>query len=393
MKIGMILDATFPPDPRVENEALTLIKAGHSVHLFCFDYSGKSKKIEIIKGINIYRQKVPKHLYSLSALAYTIPYYHVYLKKYLKQFIIDSKVDALHIHDMQIARTVFWVNKKINLPVTLDLHENRPEIMKFYGHVNSFLGKLLISPKRWKTFEFKYIKQAERVITVTDEAQDYYVKEIPVAKEKFYTVPNTVRPAFYNQFYTEQSILDAYADSYPILYLGDTGLRRGLETIIRGLDKIIAEIPNVKIVLVGDSKEDHILKDLVAKLKYEAYVDFLGWQDFKLFQSYIIASKICICPIHKNLHHDTTYANKLFQYMAFGKPMVVSDSTAQKNLVERSKSGLIFMDRDAGDFADKIVRLYKDKQLYKELSDNALKAIQEELNWDILSKELLKIYE
>ena len=42
------------------------------------------------------------------------------------------------------------------LPVTLDLHENRPEIMKFYKHVNSFLGKLLISPKKWKIAEEKY---------------------------------------------------------------------------------------------------------------------------------------------------------------------------------------------------------------------------------------------
>ena len=38
MKIGMILDETFPPDPRVENEAVTLINAGHEVFLFCLTY-------------------------------------------------------------------------------------------------------------------------------------------------------------------------------------------------------------------------------------------------------------------------------------------------------------------------------------------------------------------
>ena len=39
MKIGMILDAKFPPDPRVENEAVSLINAGHEVFIFCLKYS------------------------------------------------------------------------------------------------------------------------------------------------------------------------------------------------------------------------------------------------------------------------------------------------------------------------------------------------------------------
>lgn len=41
MKIGMILDAPFPTDPRVSNEASALINAGHEVFLFAF----LSKKI------------------------------------------------------------------------------------------------------------------------------------------------------------------------------------------------------------------------------------------------------------------------------------------------------------------------------------------------------------
>ena len=31
----MLLETTFPPDIRVENEAASLLKAGHEVHLLC----------------------------------------------------------------------------------------------------------------------------------------------------------------------------------------------------------------------------------------------------------------------------------------------------------------------------------------------------------------------
>ena len=41
MRIGMILDSVFPPDPRVENEAVSLIKADHEVFLFCLHYGNQ----------------------------------------------------------------------------------------------------------------------------------------------------------------------------------------------------------------------------------------------------------------------------------------------------------------------------------------------------------------
>ena len=37
-KIGMILDESFPPDPRVMNECKLLINEGYQVFLFCLDY-------------------------------------------------------------------------------------------------------------------------------------------------------------------------------------------------------------------------------------------------------------------------------------------------------------------------------------------------------------------
>ena len=35
MRILMLLEKRFPPDIRVENEAASLLEAGHEVHLLC----------------------------------------------------------------------------------------------------------------------------------------------------------------------------------------------------------------------------------------------------------------------------------------------------------------------------------------------------------------------
>ena len=59
MKIGMLLDNDFKSDPRVLNEAVTLVQAGHEVHILCFSY-GKLPVYEVKKGIHIHRTRIPK---------------------------------------------------------------------------------------------------------------------------------------------------------------------------------------------------------------------------------------------------------------------------------------------------------------------------------------------
>ena len=149
MKIGMILDAPFPPDPRVENEAVSLVENGHEVFLFCLKYADE-KAFDTINGIQVRRYSSNTIEYKLSALAYTIPLYSVIMQKKIAKFIKETNIEALHIHDMRIAEAVFMANEKLNLPVVLDLHDNMPEIMKLYPHLQKFPGKQLISPKKWK---------------------------------------------------------------------------------------------------------------------------------------------------------------------------------------------------------------------------------------------------
>jgi len=389
----MILDSHFPPDPRVENEARSLTDAGHEVHLLCLDYSKRQKVQETLNGIHVHRLRPSKVIYKLSALAYTLPFYHQYFQRKVHAFLTSQRIEAIHIHDMQIARAVFWANQHLQLPTTLDLHENRPEIMKNYGHVASLPGKLLIYPKLWKKYEYRYIQKADHVIVVTHAAKADYIRNIETRAEKFHVVPNTVRPEFYKNYDRHEDIIARYKDQYVLLYLGDTGLRRGLMTALRALPDIISAIPHVKLVIVGKNKQDPILKKFVADQQLENYVDFEGWKDLSYFPSYIIGAQIGICPLHRNPHHDTTFANKLFQYMAFGKPMVVSDCLAQKELIEAYKCGEVFEDRHVTSFVQKVLKLYHDRDHYQTLAQNAAHAIENHLNWNITSKELLNIYQ
>lgn len=387
----MILDKTFPPDPRVENEAISLIKNGHEVFLFCLKYN-KNEGDVLIMGIQVKRYQSNKLEYKFSALAYTFPFYTNLLKRKIVHFLNKYKIEAIHIHDIRIAEAVFKANKTLNLATVLDLHDNMPEIMKLYSHLQKFPGKQLISPKRWKQKEEEFINKATKIITVSQEFIEEVVGRTKIARNKIVLVPNTVHQSFYKDAVIDNLIIDSYKNDFVILYLGDTGLRRGLQTAIEALVILKEKIPNVKLVIVGISSTDTILKQQVTELKLENHVDFQGWQNVKLFPSYIVSSKVCISPLLRNIQHDVAYANKLFQYMSFGKPVLVSDAIAQKNLIEKTNSGLVHLEKNTQDFANKVMQLYADPELRDRLGSNGKQFVEEEFCWEKTSEKLIALY-
>ncbi|MBL3655638.1 glycosyltransferase family 4 protein [Fulvivirga sediminis] len=392
MTIGMFLDTAFPPDSRVENEAVSLIDQGHDVYLFSFNYD-KRKKEDIINGIQVRRYDAGKLIYKLSALAYTFPFFRMLVQRKISHFIETVKPEVIHIHDMVLAEAVFKVNEKFNLPVVLDLHENRPVIMQEYSHLKTFPGKYLIDVRKWQHKQEEFIERANRVVLVTKEAKEEALTYKVTDKQKFVVLPNTIHLDIFKKYPIDSGITKRFKGRFNIVYTGDTGLRRGTDTAIEAINILKDNIPEIHLILVGRNTEDQVLKEMVNSMSLHGYVSFEGWQDVSLFPSYIDVADVCISPLKRNLHHDTTFANKIFQYMAMEKALLVSDCPAQENVILSENCGLIHEANNADDMADKIKRLYNDPELRFSLGKNAIEAVFARWNWDITKKELIAMYD
>ena len=387
----MILDKTFPPDPRVENEAKALLKDGHEVFLFCLHY-GEEKESEEINGIKVRRYRSSGLEYKLSALAYTFPFYTNVMCKKIKRFISKNKIEILHIHDIRIAQAAFKANREFQLKTVLDLHDNFPEVMKEYPHLQKFPGKQLISPEKWKRKEEEFIGQADKIITVSNEFIEEVRSRISMEDDKIQLVPNTVSKSFYQDYTIDHELIERYKGNFVILYLGDTGIRRGLLTVIDAVPELNKHIEQLKIVIVGSNTADPVLKQRVKDLRIDGHVDFEGWQNIGRFPSYIMSSDICVSPLNRSVQHDVAYANKIFQYMSFSKPLLVSDALAQKRLIERIHAGIIHKEKDPADFAGRAMELYDDETLRLKLGANGKRFIEEEFNWEKVSSNLCNLY-
>ncbi|MEO9481804.1 MAG: glycosyltransferase family 4 protein [Ekhidna sp.] len=390
MKIAMILDMDFPPDARVENEARSLAKDGHDIHLFSLCYKSFEVDLEDFGFLTIHRFKASWLIYKFSALAYDLPFYKWLVKPKIRSFLRQVNPDAIHVHDMVIAESILEATGKMDLVKILDLHENRPEIMEYYPHTKKIPGSLLINLNRWRRAQFDLIKNFDRVVVVTEEAKNYYAKQIPINDSKFLVVPNTLHPDVFKV--EDQDQEKKYDSFFTILYIGNTGIRRGTLLALESLRLIKEQIPRVKLLLVGASSEDQTLKTYAEDNSLLDLVDFCGWMPPESLPAYIAASDVCISPLKRNLHHDTTFANKIFQYMAIGKPILVSDCPPQKRIAEENKCGLVHEADSVADFAEKVIALYNNGKGRIEMGENGKNAVMLSLNFESTSRDLRDFY-
>jgi len=383
----MVLENSFPPDERVENEIDILLKNGFQVTLVCTKRSGKSE-MEEKDGLTIFRIPLSKFIYKSSALALELPFYFYFWNKQLSDILNRTRFDAIHLHDLPLVKVCARLAEKYRLPLICDYHENRPEIMKMYHHVQSFPGKWLISVNRWLNYQMKESQKADRLILVTDEAKDYYINNYGLDPRKIIVLPNYIVLDRFRKLSPETSIQPADHDNFTVVYFGDTGFRRGTLTILEAADKL--KDKNICFLIIGTSREqDLLMKE--ATIRNLNNVTFAGWIPPAEAMKLISRTDAGICPFLRNIHHDTTYANKMFQYMALGKPVIVSDCTAQANFVTREKCGLVFEAGNADELCDRIIKL-TNRNEYDHLSKNASACVSEKYNWENYGRRLIELY-
>lgn len=392
----MVLEEKFPPDIRVEKEARTLLKAGHELSLLSLGVNGKPGE-EVVEGIKVIRTELlpPKKMlrHAWDDFRFTFNFIDPFWKKALFKAVEQEKPQALHIHDLPLVKTGLSVARAFNIPLVADLHENYPEALKAWRA--GWKGKItnLISPPwRWKQLEKYCVRQADRVITVMDEAKEHYVKDCGRPAEEVTVVMNTTNPDYFYSLPIKKQILNKYEPYFILLYIGGIAIFKGMGTAISAMPLILKEIPNARLVLVGQ-RDEVLFNKMISDKHLDREVELIPWQDSTLMPSYIAASDVCIMPYLASPHVDTSSPHKMFQYMCMGKPLVVSSAKPLARVGKETGCALVYRAGDVEGFAKAVIEIYKDRDLANKLGAAGQKAVKEKYNWQNDGLELLKLYE
>jgi glycosyltransferase involved in cell wall biosynthesis len=88
-----------------------------------------------------------------------------------------------------------------------------------------------------------------------------------------------------------------------------------------------------------------------------------------------------VIPHHSNEHTNTTIPNKVFDFMACGKPVIVSDARPLKRIVEKSGCGVTFQAENGDDFAGKLISLIRGRT-GEQMGLRGKRAVREIYNWE-----------
>ena len=379
----MVLQSDFPTDMRVEREALSLIAAGYKVTILC-DNRIERPIHEYIHGIEILRLPHRRRFHKLINMPiYPNPVWLSAIKKTIKKI----GANLIHVHDLPLALPIIRVVNKFRLPIVLDLHENYPAAMELWYHSGP-AGWTIRNPKLARLLEKYCLKKVDKIIVVDEEHQKLLsCHGIPT--KKIHIVENTTSNKFVRQISKNTEPLEKYANNFVLFYFGKIGPERDLEVALRAFPKIKAEIPGAKLIIAGDGPHLPVLKKEANRLNIQNDVLFKGWMSFETAIPFFNSSNVCILPQGANSYINNGIPNKLFQYMSFGKPVIVSDSKAISRVVHETSCGEIFQSKSPASFADTVLEIDSSKKPYGE---NAKKAILDKYNWENSEKSLLKLY-
>lgn len=392
--IAMVVDNEYYGDARVQNEAFILARNGFRVKIVCFTF-GKFPEYEIKNGIEIHRIKISRRLKNfLFGIVNTFPFYNLFWASKLLNILPRLGANAVHAHDLYMLKPARAAASRLKLPLIIDLHENYPEAVKGYRWANTLPYSIMANPDKWKHVEKKYLHQADGIVVLSKHFAEYiHQKYLSIEEEKFWVYPNVPDIDEMDGYSIRKTNLNPN-DHFNILYFGGISQRRGIYTCIQSLGELTKEYSNIKLILIGpvDGHERADFETAISQKDIKDSIMHIPWIDISELPSYINDSHVCISPIVKNAQHDSGVANKVFQYMLMGKPVIVSNCIPQSQLIAEGKSGLVFESENAQDLSEKIIQLYGNKDLREEMGSNGRKLVLAKYNTKYFGDSLVRSY-
>jgi glycosyltransferase involved in cell wall biosynthesis len=383
VRIGMLLmGGTYPPDIRVAKEAKVLLGAGHEVFLLASDRDGRPAE-ETVEGVQVRRYRAKAGFAaSKSAAAVTFATWRSPLwVRAIGDYVDANGIEALHVHDLPGVASALAVGRKRGIPVVFDMHENYAAAVGFWPRTSA--ARLFQTPARYRAYERDAVRSVDRVVTVVDESRDRVVA-LGAQPEKVVVFTNvddvSAAPAWKPDI-----------SAFRIAYAGGFGPHRGIDTLIRALPLVRSRVPDARLVLMGAGEGESELRELAVAQQVSTAIDFTGWVGLDEMRRRLAEASVGVVPHERSEHTETTVPHKLFQYMAMGLPLVVTDCAPLARIVRETGAGRIAVAGDPRSLADAIVELATPSAA-DEASAAGVRAVQTRYNLEVEGAHLTHMY-
>lgn len=390
----LILTQYYPPETgapqnRLSSLAFYLKNAGHEVEVLTSlpnypeykifpEYKKNKNRIQFLEGIRIIRSGIfvrknkAIHFRLLTYFSFAFNSYFEGIKQVKPPEIIICESPPLFL-----GITAMALKRKWKCKLVFNVSDLWPESVEALGIIQN---KLLL--KFSHELALKIYKNAD-LISGQTKGIVAKIKKIVPHKEVVW-LPNGID---FKRFPTVNNSYSSTGpkDEFRLLYAGILGHAQGLEVILLAAKELTA-MASIKFTIAGDGPEKENLVNLKNQLKL-TNVQFKGNLSVEQLSHELAMADACIVPLKNLALFAGAIPSKIFEPLYFGKPVLLGVKGEAKELfIDQGKTGLYFEPENYNDLASKILQLYYDQSLARELGNNGREYVKTNFNRQEIAK-------
>jgi len=362
-KVVIISSVHRASDVRIfHKEARSLVRAGYNVTLFA-----EAPCDACLDGVRIRALKEPSSRFA-----------RVLTSLKLTRRILKEMADIYHFHDPELIPLGLLL-RLLGRKVIYDAHEDLPKDIFAKSYLprclRPFLASIIGPMERFAA------SMMSAVVTATDSIQKRFPGSVVLHN---YPILSYIR----------HGLRDSSPPAQETPFLIYTGLilrRLGALEMLAAIRAVSHRFP-ARLRLVGPFQDDALRSRTLHSGK-PSLVDYRGLVPMPdVYQNYpgALAGLVLYHP-HPN--HIEAMPNKLFECMAFGVPLIVSDFPLWRRIVHDQGCGLVVDPLNVPQIADAIIHLLEHPEEAKKMGRRGRELVEQKYNWESESRKLLLLYQ
>jgi spore coat protein, CotS family len=247
------------------------------------------------------------------------------------------------------------------------------------------------------------IKEAERIITVSDYVGNEICRLYPQAASKVQTIYsgvnlNTFVP--WKKSDTAAQIRQKLRKEYNlesktvILFVGRLTPKKGPDLLIQAIDEVHSSNSNIALVIVGgtwysvDTVTDYVAYVRILAERASFPVITTGYVAADLIHQWFWAGDIFVCPSQ----WQEPLARVHYEAMAAGVPFLTTARGGNPEIVLGQNGLIVEQPEDIEEFAKKLRKLLTDPKLCQTMGENGRRLAEKHFSWERVADEVLEAW-
>jgi glycosyltransferase involved in cell wall biosynthesis len=178
---------------------------------------------------------------------------------------------------------------------------------------------------------------------------------------------------------------------YVALYAGAHGMSNDLGVLLEAA-ALLKEYPEIAVVLLGDGKEKLTLQTRAAEMGLEN-VYFIPPVPKTEMGAALAAADTCIAILKPIPLYATVYPNKVFDYMAAGRPVILAIEGVIREVIEQAGAGIPVLPGSPYDIAKAVLTLAGEPHHGQVMGLNGRRYLQDHFNRPALAEKLSEVFQ